>query len=228
MDSSLPPSSMPSPSEIHGAPSEIQGADGLRESGEVPASVGALVLAARAGDVRAFERLVLRYESRVRAVALAAGLDREAAEDVAQETFVAAHAGLASLEDPASFPSWLAGIARHRALSILRKAPRPTPHPDLDRLPLPEAHEEPLQAALRAALKERIARAFAALGERERFALALHHHAGLTYAEIAETMTLPLTTIKGLLYRGTRELRDRLAGLAENARGDLREGRTLP
>ncbi len=39
-----------------------------------------------------------------------------------------------------------------------------------------------------------------------------------SYAEIAETMALPPTTIKGLLERGTRELRARLASLGEAAR----------
>ena len=70
-----------------------------------------------------------------------------------------------------------------------------------------DPHEGPPDALDREARRLRVRRALDALEDRQRLALCLKHHAGLTYAEIAETMTLPATTIKGLLERGTRALR---------------------
>ena len=168
-----------------------------------------LVLDAAAGDVEAFGRLVVRYEARVRAVALSAGVDLDGALDVAQETFVAAYRGLASLSDPAAFAAWVAGIARHRAADVLRRASRdPGTRADVEAAEqVGDPREGPPDALDREARRQRVRRALDALEDRQRLALCLKHHAGLTYAEIAETMTLPPTTIKGLLERGTRALR---------------------
>ena len=172
------------------------------------ATTESLVEEAAAGSLAAFGRLVERYEARVRAVALALGADRELAEDVAQETFVAAHARLEDLEDRAAFPAWLVAIARNRAVTMLRRESlAPASRDDLETLAIPDPREGPADAADRAAREVDVRRALAALEEPERLALTLRHHAGLTYAEIADAMTLPGTTVKGLIYRGTRALR---------------------
>ena len=175
-----------------------------------------LVLAARAGDLDAFGRLVERYEARVRAVALAAGLDPAAAEDVAQEAFVAAHGSLSGLEAPGAFPGWIARIARNVAVSALRrKGLSPQLREDLSRLPLAAKGLAPGEAMDREASRAEVVSALRGLEERERLVVTLRHHAGLSYAEIAETMAVPLTTVKGLLYRATVALRERLAGAWE-------------
>lgn len=179
-----------------------------------------LVRAAGAGDRRAFSRLVVRYEARIRAVALAAGLDPAGAEDVAQDAFTAAWQHLPELKDPALFPAWTAGIARHRALSaVRRRGIEPAARADLARLPFPDAAADPATEAERESERESVRRALQSLDERERLALTLRHHAGLTYAEIAETMTLPVTTIKGLLYRGTKALKTLLSASREGVAG---------
>ncbi len=175
-----------------------------------------LVAASRGGDTESFGRLVLRYEARVRAVALALGLDPASCEDVAQEAFTAAFEGLPALADPASFPAWVASIARHRAVSLLRRRGiEPSARADLARYGIAAEGNSPSEAVERAATRESVRRALLTLEERQRLALTLRHHAGLSYAEIAETMTLPVTTVKGLIDRGTRALRGLLAGAIE-------------
>ena len=175
-----------------------------------------LVHSARAGDLDAFGRLVERFEARVRAVALAAGLDPAAAEDVAQETFVAAHEGLQGLEKPGAFPGWIARIARNVAVSAMRrKGLSPELREDLSRLPLAAKGEAPDEAVDRESARGEVVKALALLEERERLVVTLRHHAGLSYAEIAETMAVPLTTVKGLLFRATVTLRERLHGAWE-------------
>jgi RNA polymerase sigma-70 factor (ECF subfamily) len=171
-----------------------------------------LVAAARDGDRDAFGALVVRYEARARAVALAAGVEPASVEDVAQEAFVAAFGALRTLASPAAFAGWLAGIARHRALSWRRRRGlEPIASDGLDRVPDADPALDPGEAAGRESVRETVRQELLRLDERTRLALALKHHAGLTYAEIAETMDLPITTIKGFLDRGTRRLRERLA-----------------
>src|SRR5262245_5319334 len=94
-----------------------------------------LVADSRKGDRAAFARLVARSEARVRAVALSVGVPLDAADDVAQETFVAVFRGLGGLENPGAFAPWVAGIAHHQAVSWLRRAGRAPPaRDDLERL----------------------------------------------------------------------------------------------
>jgi RNA polymerase sigma-70 factor (ECF subfamily) len=178
-------------------------------------TTGDLVRAALAGDLESFGRLVERYEARVRAVALAGGLDPAEAEDAAQDAFTAAHAELPSLRDPDSFPSWVLSIARRRASTRRRRQEAtPRPHGDLGALGIVDPREGPAETAEREAAREDVRRALSDLDDRSRLAFSLRHHAGLTYEEIADALTVPVTTVKGILYRGTLLLRSRLAGEA--------------
>jgi DNA-directed RNA polymerase specialized sigma24 family protein len=82
---------------------------------------GELVCRARRGDVAAFEELVRRHQAVAFGCALALLRDRDLAEDVLQESFVAAYHGLGRLGDPESFPAWLRGIVRHHCHRVLRR-----------------------------------------------------------------------------------------------------------
>jgi len=177
-------------------------------------TIASLVRAAAGGDRTAFGRLVERYETRVRAVALALGADPAMADDVAQETFLAAHRGLAGIEEPAAFPGWIVRVAHNEAVTILRRRGlAPEVRADLADLSIASPADTPERAAAREAVRGEVRRALQRLDERERLAITLRHHAGLTYAQIADAMAVPHSTIKGLLERATHRLRERLAGL---------------
>src|SRR6059058_4976010 len=77
-------------------------------------SDGALVVAARRGDARAFEALVLRHKQRVLAVAQRITNNREDAEDVAQESFHKAFLHLGSFQEKSRFSTWLTRIAMNK------------------------------------------------------------------------------------------------------------------
>jgi len=76
-----------------------------------------------AGDREAFSDLVRRYERAVRACALVVARDRHTAEDVAQDSFVAAFTKLATLRDGAMFGPWPLRIARRQGIQWLRRRP---------------------------------------------------------------------------------------------------------
>lgn len=84
----------------------------------------ALVERSRAGDRRAFEELVRRYQAFVFKVAYGIVLQAADAEDVAQEAFLKAYTSLSTLRDPAAFPTWLARLTTRLALNAASRGPR--------------------------------------------------------------------------------------------------------
>src|SRR5438445_13725506 len=84
-------------------------------------SDGALVAAAKRGDTRAFEELVLRHKQRVLAVAHRITNNREDAEDVAQESFHKAFLHLDAFQEMSRFSTWLTRIAMNEAFMLLRR-----------------------------------------------------------------------------------------------------------
>ena len=81
----------------------------------------ALVGAAKAGDVAAFEELVRRYDRNVFRIAQHITQNREDAEDVVQQTFQKAFIYLPKFEGKSSFSTWLTRIAINEALMLLRR-----------------------------------------------------------------------------------------------------------
>ena len=81
----------------------------------------ALVQSAKAGDVRAFEELVKRYDRNVFRIAQHITQNREDAEDVVQDAFLKAYSNLAQFQGQSKFYTWLVRIAVNEALMKLRK-----------------------------------------------------------------------------------------------------------
>jgi DNA-directed RNA polymerase specialized sigma24 family protein len=98
----------------------------------------ALVNQARGGDVKAFVELTGRFQHAAYGSALTLVRDFQQAEDVVQEAFVAAWAGLPNLAEPAAFPGWLRGIVRHQAFRVLRKQPNALPLDEAATMPSEE------------------------------------------------------------------------------------------
>src|SRR5262249_57698398 len=84
-----------------------------------------LAARAAAGDERAFEELVSRYQARVYRLACRLTADDGEAKDVLQETFLAAYRGLPSFRRESRFSTWLYRIATNAALMPRRAPARP-------------------------------------------------------------------------------------------------------
>ena len=102
---------------------DIEGNSGPRLGDEAAEPDAVLVERARAGDRKAFAALVRRH---IRLVVAAArsSVGAQEAEDLAQEVFIQAWRGLASLREPARFAAWLIGIERRMAVYRLRRRKR--------------------------------------------------------------------------------------------------------
>lgn len=167
----------------------------------------ALVERARAGSDAAFGQLVGRHQAAVRAfLRRTLGGGWAEADDLAQETFLAAWGSLRSLKDPAGLRAWLCGIAWRRAQDRirgrLRGAARDAAWLETIDLPAGISHEDRLSLA--AALEE--------LGPDVRACVSLCLAEDWSHAEAAEALGLPLGTVKSHVQRGRARLLKALGG----------------
>jgi len=185
-----------------------------------------LVRLAQAGDVKAFEALVVMYQRRIaRHVAryLKASAD---VQDVVQETFIRAYRGLASFRGESAFFSWLYRIATNCALSHLKRDPGEVLLGD----DAPELRAEPFEPGLsdgespeRTLMAKQIAqsvqRALALLQPQLAEALMLYEVEGKPYAEIAGMLGIPIGTVRTRIFRAREFIAKRLEPLLEDQRG---------
>ncbi len=162
-----------------------------------------LVEAARAGDRAAMDRLLRLQYDRVYAVCRRiTGSDADAA-DAAQEALISIVRSIAKFDGRSSFSTWVYRIATNASLDELRRRrrrPLLADHPDHDDGHLPDHHGEERidQVADRMSLDV----ALRALPEDFRVPLVLRDVGDLDYAEIAETLGIPVGTVKSRIARG--------------------------
>jgi RNA polymerase sigma-70 factor (ECF subfamily) len=197
----------------------------------------ALVLAALVGDLAAFGELVRRYRAAVTLVAQQIVGSRAAAEDLAQDVFVAAFQALPNLEEPARFGAWVRAIARFRALRFadrehrVRSADATALESLVDAAHAAEARDA--DPALRSADRydrDAVHTALEQLTEEYHEVLYLHYCEEWSIAKISEFLGVPSTTVKGRLFRARDAFRKQIERTDE-ARSALRssgntEGRT--
>ena len=197
-----------------------------------------LVRRCKEGSEAAYAVLVRLHRPRLYQLAYRLLLDRESAEDVVQETFIAAFRQMERFEPRPSLSAWLNTIvlrtagraAAHRRArpktSIDASAFRDDRHDATagsewpgDHLALADADPtaDPQAAAEAAALRGEIAAAIAGLPFKYRAAVVVRHVMGLDYEEAARTLDVPLNTFKSNLLRGTKMLRESLAGQLDRA-----------
>jgi len=168
-----------------------------------------LVRSAAGGDVKAFVALTQRFQQAAFGSALALVHDFHHAEDVVQEAFVAAWAGLPTLTDPAAFPGWLRSIVRHQAFRLLRRKPL-TLYPLTEaehvasKEPGPEHEVEQRQQAVTALA------AIAALPDVLREPASLFFVHECSHQDIATFLNLPLATVNNRLHAARSQLKERM------------------
>ncbi|NTV62263.1 MAG: sigma-70 family RNA polymerase sigma factor [Oscillochloris sp.] len=179
-----------------------------------------LIEAAQRGDVESFNQLVRLYESRVYNLCYRMLGDRDAAADVAQDTFISAYRSLGRFRG-GLFRSWLLRIATNACYDALRARKR-RPATSLQALgvaddegvgfDLPDEGERPEDVAMRHELAAAIQRGLADLPEDQRLVIILSDIQGMAYEEIAAVTGANLGTVKSRLSRGRARLRDILRG----------------
>lgn len=175
-----------------------------------------LVDRAKAGDNRAFEVLVRKYQGRVASVIARYISDRERVEDLTQDAILKAYRALNSFRGDSAFYTWLYRIAVNTAKNHLLSADRgvPTSNIELEDADnsAPELRETdtPEQRVLRGELINNLRVAIDDLAPAMRQAIVLRELEGKSYEEIAEMMQCPIGTVRSRIFRGRQEIATRL------------------
>jgi RNA polymerase sigma-70 factor (ECF subfamily) len=160
---------------------------------------------ALAGDRAAFAELVRKHQAMVFSIALHSLRDAALAEELAQEVFLDLYHHLGDLQSASHVEFWLRKVASRRCIDYVRRLRR-QPNVGLDDAPeLSTAAEErdPF-------LKETLRKLVASLPEKARMVVLLRYQEDLAPAEIAETMDIPLNSVKSCLHRALAMLREKL------------------
>ena len=122
-----------------------------------------------------------------------------------------------TLREPSSFRAWVATVARREALNYRHRRPMPSAWADGSAtLSPPDRHVyDPAEDVEKKELYARMAEAIRGLPEKYREVLVLAHSGELTYAQMAEVLNVPITTMQIRLVRARRMIRDRIAGTSE-------------
>lgn len=163
---------------------------------------------AKRGELAAFRELIRAHQDVVYTLALRMVKVREDAEDLAQEVFVSVHRHLGEITSEAHLLFWLRRTVCHRAIDRLR---RRWPHPpvSLDTIaerPTAEPDTDPL---LERALRDLVV----GLPPAPRAVVLLRYQEDLDPPEIAQTLGMPLNTVKSHLKRSLALLRSRCGEL---------------
>jgi RNA polymerase sigma-70 factor (ECF subfamily) len=165
-----------------------------------------LVERATAGDREAFSELArLRIDELYRIARFVTG-DAERAKDATQEALVAAWRDLSALRDPDRFDAWMRRVLVNACYRELRR--------DKRRLRF-EVHVEPIEApgsglpdpAIAAGDRDQVERGMRQLDPIERALVVMVYHLDLPLAEVADSLGVPIGTVKSRLHRTLRSLR---------------------
>lgn len=153
---------------------------------------------------QAFENIITEHQARVFSIAFRILGDYGAAEEVAQDVFLECHRALPTLTDPNHLTAWLRRVACHRATDALRRrAVRGGQYPELfDESLMPSPVMPPDSP-----LMNRIEQLLLTLPEVQRAVVLLRYQEDLDPQQIAETLAMPLATVRSHLQRAIKLLR---------------------
>ena len=177
-----------------------------------------LALRALAGDWGAFAGLVERHHGAVYRLALRMTGSRQDAEDLAQETFLRIHARLGTYDPARPFAQWMYAVGLNLVRDHLKARSRTLP-PEFARQTPGPAPEQPDAVLARSQEKRRVGEMLGELPGVLREAVVLRYYMDLSFAEIAQTADISLSSAKMRVYRGLDRLRELMDG-AQGSEGE--------
>jgi len=182
----------------------------------------ALVRRAKKGDYRAFDLLVLKYQSRIISIAFKYVKEIQLAEDISQEAFIKAYKSINSFREESAFYTWLYRITANTAKNYLVSKGRRkessfseiSTSENEDYFDMP-TNDSPEQILMAQNLRNTIHDALSSLPEDTRTALSLREFEGLNYEEIALIMGCPVGTVRSRIFRGREALENLISPVAD-------------
>lgn len=177
-----------------------------------------LVEQVQAGNKRAFDLLVLKYQAKILALVSRYVHDSHEVQDVTQEAFIKAYRALPRFRGDSAFYTWLYRIAINTAKNHLVSRSRRPPGSDVD---IQDAEyyeggsalrdqENPENQLFTAELKQVINDAIKELPDDLRAAVTLREFDGLSYEDIADIMDCPVGTVRSRIFRAREAIDKRV------------------
>ena len=171
-----------------------------------------LILQTREGDRRAFDLLVKRYQKRVYFLALRMARDHDAADDIAQETFVRAYFAIGSFTLGRNFYTWLYRICMNLSINHIKRRKFAVPASQMsdesDPLEQAASAPNPSEALLSKEKTARIESAIDSLSPKYKAVLVLRAYEDMSYEDIARTLDISVGTVMSRLFRAREKIRD--------------------
>lgn len=164
-----------------------------------------LMLRSSAGDARAFEQLVRRWEGPLARVLARLNTNGSDVEDLCQETFLKVLRAQDRYRPRSNFSTWLFSIGLNVSRDAARRRSREHEHMAAQVQPSPIV--EPPEKAARHELAEHVSAALGQLEPQLREVIVLKHFGELTFAQLAELLRLPESTVKSRAQRALEQLR---------------------
>lgn len=209
------------PSEDHTAP-------------PLPDSDAMLVQRTLAGEMRAYELLVLKYQRRVERLIGRMVRDSDLVQDIAQETFIRAYRALAQFRGDAQFYTWLYRIAVNTAKKQLMELKRDplvfqsqlssgdddeTSSVERELTSSAADTETPEAVLASKEIAEAVNAAMDALPEELRMAITLREIEGLSYEEISVALDCPIGTVRSRIFRAREAISNRIKPMLDRQTG---------
>jgi RNA polymerase sigma-70 factor, ECF subfamily len=184
-----------------------------------------------AGDQRAYELLVIKYQRRIERLIGRMVRDTDLVEDIAQETFIRAYRALSQFRGEAQFYTWLYRIAVNtakKALGDLKRDPLVSENAlrggdDEDETSAVENElttaETPETVLAAKEIAAAVNSAMEALPEELRQAVTLREIEGLSYEDIAEVMNCPIGTVRSRIFRAREAISAKIKPMLESQSG---------
>lgn len=168
-----------------------------------------LVQRVQAGDKKAFDVLIMKYQQRIVHVITGFVHDPVEALDVAQEAFIKAYRAIPNFRGDSAFYTWLYRIAINTAKNYLTARARRPPAVDVDTMdatnfydaPELKEFETPESNLISAELEQSIHQAIQDLSEDTATAIKLREFEGMSYEEISQVMDCPIGTVRSRIFR---------------------------
>jgi RNA polymerase sigma-70 factor (ECF subfamily) len=172
-----------------------------------------LVELAQRGDEDAFEALVRATGDRCVGIAYRILRDVDLAEDAVQSAYVSAWRDLRSLREPDRFEAWLHRTLTRACYEEARRSRRFAAN--IRALPIESSYAP--EDVMTVVHRDQLDRGIRRLSVEQRAVLVFHHYLGLTLAEVADRLDIPIGTAKSRLHHATNALRAALDADARTA-----------
>jgi RNA polymerase sigma-70 factor (ECF subfamily) len=180
-----------------------------------------LILKAQEGDSHSFDLLVRRYQRKIYFLAYRMVKNHDAADDMAQETFIHAYFAIKSFKIGYSFYTWLYRICMNLSINFLKRQKFVIPESQFEEEASPLEREatgaDASDQLVSKELEKKIEEAVDSLPPKYKAVLVLRIYEDLSYEEIAKTLKISLGTVMSRLFRARERMQEMLKEYKEQA-----------